>query len=403
MMAEFTMPALGAAMENGTLVEWRKQPGERVERGEIIAEIETEKGAIEVECFQTGVVDRLLVEPGSKVPVGAPMAILRDVAEAPAPVVTPAPAPPATPAPAPAPPAAAPPAAAPPPAAPPPVTRAAAAAPARPSVRASPFARRRAGELGVDLTALAGTGPHGAITVEDVERAGAAGAAAAAEPAADRMRRAVGAAMARSKREIPHFYASHLLDVDAAMRWLAEQNSARALAERILPAALLIKAAALALRRVPELNAHWTGEAAPPLADINVGVATFLRGGGLIAPAIPGADRLSLADLMAALKDLVDRARGNRLRSSELTAGTITITNLGERGADEVLPVIFPPQVAMIGFGRIAPRPMVADGAVVARTSVHATLAADHRAADGHAAGRLFGALESLLAAPEKL
>jgi pyruvate dehydrogenase E2 component (dihydrolipoamide acetyltransferase) len=209
--------------------------------------------------------------------------------------------------------------------------------------------------------------------------------------------------MAQSKREVPHFYAGHLLDVDAAMRWLEESNRTREVADRILPAALLVRAVALALRRVPELNAHWKGDAAPPLADVNVGLAIFLRGGGLVAPAFPGADRLSLPDLMRAFKDLVDRARGNRLRSSELTSGTITVTNLGERGADEVFPVIFPPQVAMIGFGRIAARPLVVDGQVCARLSVCATLAADHRAVDGHTASRFFTALESLLAEPEKL
>jgi pyruvate dehydrogenase E2 component (dihydrolipoamide acetyltransferase) len=214
------------------------------------------------------------------------------------------------------------------------------------------------------------------------------------------MRRAIGAAMARSKREIPHFYLRSTIDLGDAMAWLTAQNERRPVAERILPAALLLRAVARALREAPELNAHRIGEDAPPLPDVHLGVAIALRGGGLVAPAIHHADRLDAAATMAALRDLVERARTGRLRSSEMSDGTITVTSLGEGGADEVSPVIFPPQVAMVGFGAIAERPWIVDGRVAPRPLVCATLAADHRVTDGHRGSRFLAALARHLQHP---
>ena len=217
------------------------------------------------------------------------------------------------------------------------------------------------------------------------------------------MRRAIAAAMSLSKREIPHFYLGATVDMGRALDWLERENRRQPPPKRLLPGALLLKAVALAVRAVPELNAHFTGDSAPPLPDVHLGVAISLRDGGLVAPAIHHADRLDLGALMAALRGLVGRARGGRMRASELVDGTITVTSLGDRGAETVYAVIFPPQVAMVGFGAIATRPWIVDGQVLPRPIVQVSLAADHRVTDGHRATRLLDEIAARLQEPEKL
>lgn len=379
------MPSLGAEMEKGTLVEWRVKPGDAVTRGQIVAVVETDKGTIEVEIFEDGVVDSLLVEPGTKVPVGTPLAIVRGKGE----------------------PAAA--AAAPPP-----------AVPEAGRTRASPLARKRAEALGLDLGRVKGTGTAGTITVADVEAAaggasgvaGAAGAGTGAEKGvekgveADRqaaMRRAIGAAMSRSKREIPHYYLATDIELSRMLAWLATHNADVPVARRMLPAAPLLKAVALALMEVPELNGFFTDGAFRPSEVVHLGVAISLRQGGLVAPAIHDAGRRTVAELMDALRDLIARVRAGTIRSSELADPTVTVSSLGDQGVREVLGVIFPPQVALVGLGRIGERPWVVEGAVQARPVITATLSADHRVSDGHRGGRFLGALDRLLQEPEKL
>jgi pyruvate dehydrogenase E2 component (dihydrolipoamide acetyltransferase) len=217
------------------------------------------------------------------------------------------------------------------------------------------------------------------------------------------MRQSIAAAMARSKREVPHYYVAHTIDLHRALAWLAEENTRRPVTERLLYGVLLIRAVALALREVPELNAVWRGDRAEPSRAVHVGVAISLRGGGLVAPALHDADRPPLGDLMRALRDLVQRARSGGLRSSELSDATITVTSLGEQGVESVLGIVYPPQVAIVGFGRIVERPWVVDGAVVPRSVVTATLSADHRVSDGHRGGLFLAAVERLLQAPERL
>ena len=209
--------------------------------------------------------------------------------------------------------------------------------------------------------------------------------------------------MARSKREIPHFYLSESIDLSTAMAWLGRENLTRSVQDRLLHGVLLLKAVALALREVPELNATWQGGSLVQSDSIHVGVATFLRGGGLVAPALHDADEQSLDELMGAFRDLVSRARAGRLRSSEMTDPTITVTSMGERGSESVLPIIFPPQVAIVGFGRVVERPWVSDGQVLVCPVVTATLAADHRVTDGHRAAALLTAVNRLLQEPEAL
>ena len=399
-MSEFLMPSLGADMEAGTLVEWLKKPGDAVKHGDIVAVVETQKGAIEIECFEDGVFERSLIELGVKVPVGTPLAIIGAAGAAPLPAAAPSPATAA---------------AAPKPAAPAavaPVRVAPAAVPGG-EVRASPAARRLAAERGIDLAGIAGTGPGGAIVSADVEHAAAA-APVAAKPAKragldlGEMRKAIAAAMARSKREIPHYYLGHTIDFGAALDWLAALNAQREPNERILAAAVQLKAVALALKAYPEFNGFHDGTAFVPGPGIHLGTAIAIRGGGLAAPAIRDTDRLGLDDLMAALRDLVARTRAGRLRSSELSDATITVSNLGERGVEAIYGVIYPPQVALVGFGTPAPQPRVItaeDGTteIAARPVFTASLAADHRVSDGHRGALFLMEIARLLQNPEAL
>jgi len=383
------MPALGADMDAGTLVEWLVKPGDAVKRGQVVAVVETQKGAIEVEIWESGTLDRIVVEPGATVPVGAILALLRAEGEpVPAvPVAQPAVAPAAL--------------------QPEPAAKTPASTSAAGRQRISPAARMLADELGVDIAAVQASEPGGVVSRADVERAAqAARGAAAPAPAADwqsRMRKAIAAAMSRSKREIPHYYLATDIDVTRLMAWLADENVKRSVAGRLLPAVPLMKAVALALREVPELNGVWADGAFQASPAVHLGMAIAMRGGGLVAPAIHDAGKKNLDELMASLRDLITRVRGGRLRSSEMADPTITLTNLGEQGVEQVLGVIYPPQVAIVGLGRIVERPWVDNGAVVARRVMTATLAADHRVSDGHRGGLYLAALRQLLQAPDKL
>jgi pyruvate dehydrogenase E2 component (dihydrolipoamide acetyltransferase) len=392
-MATFLLPKLGADMTEGRLVEWVKKPGERIERGEVIAVIETDKANIEVESWVAGTLEKILVEPGDQwMPVGTPLAAIRtDGAE---PVAPPAFAQAPPPQPVAAPPRA--PVAAPPRAAP-------SAAPGE-RVRASPAARRRAEELGLDLASIRATGPDGRITLEDVEQAAAA--KPAAKPPVDRqqrMREAIATAMSRAKREIPHYYLSTVIDFAPALAWLEARNRDRPVTERLLHGVLLLKAVALALREVPELNGFWIDGRAVKSEHVNVGVAVSLRGGGLVAPALRDADRTPVDELMRQFQDLVARARAGSLRSSEMTEATVTVTSLGERGVESVFGIIYPPQLALVGFGRVVERPWVVGREVVPRAVITATLSGDHRATDGHRGAVFLDTVDRILKAPEKL
>lgn len=217
------------------------------------------------------------------------------------------------------------------------------------------------------------------------------------------MREAIASTMSRSKREIPHYYLACTIDMGGAMAWLAERNAGRAVTDRLIYAVLLIKAAALALREVPELNGFWIDNRAQQSAAIHAGIAISLRGGGLVAPALHNADQRSLDDLMRGFQDLVKRARAWSLKSSEMADPTVTITSLGERGVESVFGIITPPQLALVGFGAPIERPWVVGGQVVARPVLTATLSGDHRATDGHRGALFLAAVDRLLQQPEAL
>jgi pyruvate dehydrogenase E2 component (dihydrolipoamide acetyltransferase) len=408
-MAEFLMPSLGADMETGKVVEWFVKPGDRVKSGDVVAVVETHKGAIDVEIFLDGVIDQL-VGLDEELAVGAVLAQVHSEGEKVAPKaleppaqihlvsdVRPSPARPV--------------------AVPMAKTEPAAGSREGDRQRVSPAARRHARDMGLDLSTLRGTGEGGAVTIADVERAGSGRAAkppgapaSASLPRARtagfdaaQMRQAIAAAMSRSKREIPHYYLSETVDFTAAREWLEAWNREHPPEQRLLSAVLLLKATALALKAVPQLNGFYDQNAFQPGEDIHIGWAIALRGGGLVAPAIHDVDLKTLPELMLALRDLVQRARAGGLRSSELTDPTVTVTSLGDRGAESVLGVIYPPQVAIIGLGRVLQRPWVVDGHLAVRSLVTATLAADHRASDGHLGGQLLAALQQALQSPQAL
>jgi pyruvate dehydrogenase E2 component (dihydrolipoamide acetyltransferase) len=435
-MIDFLLPSLGADMDMAKLNCWLVKPGDTVHKGQIIAEVETEKATLEVECWHNGVIEELLVEPGpTRLPVGTLLARIRSTNEAAEPVPAFEPTAPMT---------------RPEPARPPStllveplppirhlahelgvdltkvdgsgpdgiitredVRRAARSKmPGTPEpvqshtgrVRATPRARFLAGSRGIDLAALPASGPQGMISARDVEEA------TPSPPTADEqedkvaaMRRAIARSMSHSKREIPHYYLAKTIDLDRAMRWLEASNERRSIAQRILPAALLIKATALAVREVPEVNGHWIDEAFRPSQAVHLGIAVSMREGGLVAPALHDTDLLGLDELMTGLRDLVNRARSWRLKSSEMSDPTITVTNLGDRGVDTAFPVIIPPQVAMVGFGKVIDSPVAVDGAVVVHPVVTTSLAADHRVSDGHRGGLFLAAIDRLLQEPENL
>ena len=377
-VSEFRMPSLGADMDEGTVTEWLVHPGDRVHRGDIVAVVDTDKADVDVEIFEDGVIEEILVPAGERVAVGTPLAVVRPAVPSEDGAV------PITAAPAPAPPA--------PPAPPPeaPVSRARAAPVGTPS----PVVRRLAHHLGVDLDTVAGTGPGGALTRRTSKRQRTvlrlwARSRPRRRPSprteASRCERPFARLMARSNREIPHYYLGTQVDFSRSRTWLEQFNAERPVGERLLSASPPAQGGRARVGRLP--GVQWVLGRRPLRrgARVHLGVAVSLRGGGLIAPALHDADTKTLDELMRDLRDLVARTRAGRLRSSEMSDPTITVTNLGDQGVDTVFGVIYPPQVALVGFGRMTERPWAENGMVGVRPTVSVTLAADHRASDGHA------------------
>ena len=457
-MPDFTMPSLGADMDAGTLVEWLVHEGDTVHRGDPMAVVDTDKSAIEVETFDDGVVEGFLVQPGERVPVGTPLASLR-------------PLPTAAPAPAGQPPVAAVEEL---PRVPARAERQRVSVPRVAKERAAtsklrigtPPLRHHAAELGVDLAAVTGSGPSGAVTRQDVDREAASRrrraspyarrlarelgvdlaevngsgrdgsvraedvlAAAArpkapcpaeppapvaapvppaarereVEPRPSTSRATIAALMSRAKREIPHYYVATTVDLALLTEWLRRTNRERSVNERIVPVAALLKATALAAREHPELNGFWQDDRFVPGDGVHLGVAVAVRDGALVAPAIHDTADLELPGLMAALRDLVRRARAGRLRRAELADPTLTVTDLGDQGVEEVIGVIYAPQVALLGVGRILERPWAVNGLIGVRPTVRLTLSGDHRATDGATGARFLNTVDRLLQHPEEL
>ncbi|MEJ2500925.1 MAG: dihydrolipoamide acetyltransferase family protein [Campylobacterales bacterium] len=388
-MSVFKMPSLGADMESAVLMEWKVKAGDKVDKNDVIAEVETSKGVIEIEVFETGTVDTLLGEPGTEYAVGTPLALIRtenETAEqlqaALAELSGGAPA-----------------AAAPREQKPKPAQAKPEPAETR-RAEISPAARKRAQELGVDLDALAAA-TAGKIGLDAVEAAAKPKKHEGIRP--EGMRDAIAKAMGRSNAEIPHYYLSTPINMTPALEWLEAQNEQRSIKERILPAALLIRAVVKALAAVPELNGFWKENTLKMSAAVHPGIAVALRSGGLITPALIDANTMDLDQTMAALHDLITRTRSGKLRSSEMTQQTIVITNLGDLGVERVYGVIYPPQVALVGFGQIADAPWAEGGTLTVKKVMQATLAGDHRATDGRIGAFFLTRLNQLLQTPEEL
>jgi len=420
------MPSLGADMEYGTIVEWLVGPGSEVSRGDVVAVVETEKSDLDVEVFSDGTVRELLVPEGVRVPVGTPIAMIEPRRTRRGPAVQPVQS------------------------AQPPVQRAAVTVPEQrppelhpPELHSpelhSPVLRHLAGRLRVDVAAVSGTGPGGVVTRDDIERAaqrrrpvtprarrlaaergldlasidtaasgvitGADVERATAEvpppvapvpagAAPDPMRAAIARQMERAWREIPHFQVADTVDVSGAMAALAAVNASRGVHTRVLAGAVFVRAAARAAVAVPAVNGWWRDGGGVEAPDVHLGIVVALRAAGLVAPVIHDAASKDLDTIMAELRDLVTRARSGRLKASEMTGATFTLTQLGDDEADTVVPIIHPPQRAILGLGAVRRRPWVDGDEVVVRDVMRANLSADHRAVDGRSGSaflRAFG------------
>lgn len=425
-MAEVTMPRLSDTMSEGSVGKWLKQVGDKITDGEIIAEIETDKATMELQSFESGTLQRILVEAGKVVPIGEVIAIIGNGAAPAASAPTPAAAPPAA---APAPDASAAPAP---------------AAPAAPSngqgddhIKASPLARKLAAERGIDLRQVQGTGPGGRIIKENVEEfqpgtpasaptpapqpaaaapvsaptpaptsAPAPAPNAAAEPLG-RMRRAIARAMNDAKPGIPHIYVTVEVDMGAAMKLRQQINESGAAAVKVSVNDLVVKAAAKALAKLPVVNTSFatTSEGQPGVVrhdQVNVSVAVALDD-GLIAPVIKDADKKSIGTIAAEVKDMAGRAREGKIKQNELEGATFQVTNLGMYGVVEFGSIITVPQVASLAVGAVRQVPVVRDGAIVVGEVMNVTLSADHRIVDGAVAAQYLAELRKLLEAPMSL
>ncbi|MSQ33392.1 MAG: 2-oxo acid dehydrogenase subunit E2 [Dehalococcoidia bacterium] len=407
------MPQMGSDMKEGKVVRWLKKVGDQVARGDRVAEIETDKAVVEIEAFGSGVLRQVVVQEGVTVPVGELIAIIAG-AEEPLPErpVQKAPAALAKPGKAAAKVASAPAILA--PAVPAPATPAAAEG-AR--ARSSPLARRQAEERGVDLARVTGTGPGGRITEKDVEAYAARQAAApapaeapgqprAAAPRREeltRMRLAIARRMAQSKREIPHFYLAVQVDMTGALRQRQELNDAvHEGYPKITVNDLILKAVAKALRQHPRFNATFAEDHIELHPAIHLGVAIALPD-GLIAPAILDCQDKSLAQIAAATKDLVERARTGVLRADEYTAATFNVSNLGPYGIDAFTAIITYNQAASLAVGTVQEQPVAREGQVVVRQMMTATLSVDHRINDGATAAQFLKHIKDLLERPSGL
>jgi pyruvate dehydrogenase E2 component (dihydrolipoamide acetyltransferase) len=387
-MVDVIMPKMGDAMTEGRVLRWIKQPGEAVKKGEPLAEIETDKVNVDLESEEDGTLAEILVPDGEVAVVGAPIARLAGPGED------------AT------------------AAKPPRVKRAPAAdTGAAEPVRASPLARRLAAEYGIPLSSIPGTGPDGRITKEDVETAHAGQRRAAAEPAPrpaaavlppaaaagdvplSRMRQTISRRMTDSKQRAPHIYLTVSIDMDAALALRRQLNDGAPDDAKISVNDMVVRAAALALRKVPALNATFTGEAIRHNADVNISIGIALPD-GLIAPTVYHCDRKSLWEIAADARALAERARAGRLRAEDLTGGTFTISNLGMFGVEVFSAIINPPQAAILAIGAARPQPVVRDGQIVAATIMQVTCSADHRVTDGAEVANYLAELKRLLEHP---
>ncbi|PWB65519.1 MAG: pyruvate dehydrogenase complex dihydrolipoamide acetyltransferase [Deltaproteobacteria bacterium] len=394
MPADVRMPSLGFDMTEGKLARWLKQEGDRIERGQAIAEIETEKATVEIEADASGVLAKIIVPAGQTVPVGTVIGIIAEAGEKIAETPTaPAPAAPSTP---------------PPPAA---AETGGHAAPPEARVKASPVARKMAEEAGIDLRRIQGTGPDGRIMERDVQAAiggapppqrPAAEAAPAAPAPMSRMRQAIARRMTESKTTAPHFYVTVEINMDEAMRLREQLNRLASDEEKISVNDLVVAASARTLARFPTLNASYRDDRIEMHPRIDIGIAVALED-GLLPPVLHDADKKALRTIAVESKSLAERARTNKLRSDDLGSGTFTVSNLGMFDVDEFIAIINPPEAAILAVGAVTRRPAVVGGEVRIASLMKATLSVDHRVSDGAQAARFMQEFKKLLENPLNL
>lgn len=423
-MKTLDMPSFGADMETGKVVEWSAKPGDTLKKGDTIALIETAKGIIDMEVFEDCIVGDYLVGLDEDIEVGKPIVSLKDVTEpdggslGKAAVPEPEPLPETAPRPEPV---------SGPETEPDKRTAEVESAVQTETVSASsidgllvtPAAKKRATELGFNTTDLKdmgikATGASGAICLADIEalaadRANVSDVAARTKPGkkasgfdTDMMRKAIAAVVTKSKKEIPHYYLSLDIDLTEAEQWLSSINSERDPEERLMINVPIMCAVARALRKNPEFNGFYKDGAFTPAPDVHLGLAIRLRNKGLISPAIQHADKLDAFEMMSKFKSVVERAKLGGIKQSELQDVTTTLSNIGDRGSDQIFGVIFPPQVAIIGVGKVGRKAWAFDDSIESRTVVNVSLSADHRVTDGQMGSRFLNEINKQLQKPAK-
>lgn len=400
MATNVILPSLGFDMVDGTLSRWLKKEGDRVEKGEAIAEIETEKATVEIQANASGVLAKIVVEAGKTVPVGTVIGWIAEPGE----TVQAAPAPPPQ---------------APGPGLPPTDVTAGVEkketppGPAAERVKASPVARRMAQEAGIDLARIQGSGPDGRVMERDVqaameakpsppERAGETGLPPGGTVPLNRMRQAIARRMADSKSTAPHFYVTVEIAMDEAMNVREQLNRFAPDESKVSINDLIISAAARALTRFPSLNASYRDGSLEFHPRINIGIVVALED-GLILPVLRDADRKPLKAIAAESRALSERAREGKLRSDDVGSGTFTISNLGMFEVDEFIAIINPPEAAILAVGAVTPRPVAVGSEVRISLRMKATLSVDHRVADGAQAGRFLQEVRKRLENPVTL
>jgi pyruvate dehydrogenase E2 component (dihydrolipoamide acetyltransferase) len=439
MPIEILMPALSPTMTEGNLAKWVKREGDTVKAGDVIAEIETDKATMEVEAVDEGTIGKILVPEGSQgVKVNQPIAVLLEEGEdasaiksagtkappAPAtPKTEPSPAPAAAPAPSPA---------------PAPIARSGNGHDTGERVFASPLARRMAEQAGIDLAALKGSGPGGRIVKSDIETALSGSAAPRAKapeprevprPAAppapgiaapalgkdqvaalagnppyellplSNMRRTIARRLTEAKQQVPHFYLTIDCTIDRLLEMRAELNRRGGEKVKLSVNDFVIKAVALALRRVPAANASWSEDGILKWQSVDVSVAVAIEE-GLITPIVKNADQKGLAQISSEMKDLATRAKSGKLKLAEFQGGTFSISNLGMLGVKQFEAVINPPHGCILAIGAGEQRPIVKDGSLAIATVMSCTLSVDHRVVDGATGAQFLAAFKELAEDP---
>jgi pyruvate dehydrogenase E2 component (dihydrolipoamide acetyltransferase) len=359
MIYEILMPSLGADMDQGRFIEWKVKVGDHVEKDQQIAIIETQKGAVDLDSFKAGKIIEIIGKPGEIYPIGGLLGKMElDLTESAPPLVSPITSP---------------------------------SAPEK-RLRISPAAKRLAEQEGLDWKLILGSGPEGVIELEDVNRHLKEKPTSIVD-----VREAIARAMARSKKEIPHFYLKSRICIDKLMTSLDHLNKTRSVDDRVLMPAVLVYAVASALKDHPDMNGYFTDGKFVSHSNTNIGMAIKLKSGGVISPALLEVQSKNLFEINMALKDLIQRTRDGKLKTTELSQGTITITSLGDLGSHEVFGVIFPPQVALIGFGQIRKEAIVENALVRPGFILDITLSADHRVNDGISGSRFLQAVSNYL------